>query len=403
MSRLRSSTNFIITRARRCGLVAPHFGCARAAPCHRGVELGGARRAATRACTSPVAGLKTSAKRPERPGHALAVDEMSELFHRRVPPERSFVRHAIAKGPPVQRKIRRSRPADLPAPAGINERRAGTVLLDGQDLTVEDRGVTHRPREPDRPRRPWRAGSGPGPGRPARPLHGRRSATPSGDHLDRLVRGSVPVQPSVAIDEAIGRLSNEHVGGVEQVLVEGHRDGVLLPIEPHLQAEPDRDLAPFEPVRGQFPEDPLAERLEVPHDRHRLGRFEPPDPGQRSVLAIVRRQQPPRGEQRGCPGHDDGGDLELLGGGGREQSTAAPVGQQHEPPAVDLVPRSSCGSRGSCSSRRSSGHLPRRRRPPGPAGRPPAGPPRAPRRRAAASERRGRSRNRAARGAAGSR
>ena len=32
MSRLRRSTNFIITRARRCGLVAAHFGCAALAP-----------------------------------------------------------------------------------------------------------------------------------------------------------------------------------------------------------------------------------------------------------------------------------------------------------------------------------------------------------------------------------
>ena len=40
----------------------------------------------TRACTSPVAGLKTSAKRPDVPGDALAVDEMRELLHG-VPPD----------------------------------------------------------------------------------------------------------------------------------------------------------------------------------------------------------------------------------------------------------------------------------------------------------------------------
>ena len=56
MSRFMSSTNRIITRARRCGLVAPHFGCARTAPAT--AASSSARLASgTRACTSPVAGL----------------------------------------------------------------------------------------------------------------------------------------------------------------------------------------------------------------------------------------------------------------------------------------------------------------------------------------------------------
>ncbi len=70
MSRLSSVTNFIITRARRCGLVAPHATCARAALATASSSSAAEARA-TRACTSPVAGLKTSALRPERPGTRL--------------------------------------------------------------------------------------------------------------------------------------------------------------------------------------------------------------------------------------------------------------------------------------------------------------------------------------------
>ena len=66
MSRLRSSTKRIITRARRCGLVAAHLGCAALAPSTASASSA-AEASGTRACTSPVAGLKTSANRPEVP------------------------------------------------------------------------------------------------------------------------------------------------------------------------------------------------------------------------------------------------------------------------------------------------------------------------------------------------
>ena len=56
MSRLRSSTKRIITRARRCGLVAAHRGCAALAP-STAAASSAAEASATSACTSPVAGL----------------------------------------------------------------------------------------------------------------------------------------------------------------------------------------------------------------------------------------------------------------------------------------------------------------------------------------------------------
>ena len=58
--------NFIITRALRCGFVAPHAFCASAAA---STALFSSSRVArgTLACTSPVAGLYTSANRPELP------------------------------------------------------------------------------------------------------------------------------------------------------------------------------------------------------------------------------------------------------------------------------------------------------------------------------------------------
>ena len=67
MSRCRRRTNSISTRARRCGLTAAQAGCASAA---RATAWSTSSReaSATRACTSPVAGLKTSAVRPEPPG-----------------------------------------------------------------------------------------------------------------------------------------------------------------------------------------------------------------------------------------------------------------------------------------------------------------------------------------------
>ena len=66
MSRFSRSTNFISTRARRCGLTAAQAGCAAAANstarATSSVEASG-----TFACTSPVAGFMTSAKRPDVP------------------------------------------------------------------------------------------------------------------------------------------------------------------------------------------------------------------------------------------------------------------------------------------------------------------------------------------------
>ena len=56
MSRLSSSTNFIITRARRCGLVAAHSGCAALAP-STAAASSAAQASAHPRLTSPVAGL----------------------------------------------------------------------------------------------------------------------------------------------------------------------------------------------------------------------------------------------------------------------------------------------------------------------------------------------------------
>ena len=69
MSRLRRSTKRMSTRARRCGLVAAQAGWALAATSTASASSA-AEANGTRACTSPVAGLKTSAKRPERPSTA---------------------------------------------------------------------------------------------------------------------------------------------------------------------------------------------------------------------------------------------------------------------------------------------------------------------------------------------
>ena len=66
ISRFNKSTNFIMTRARRCGFVAAHAGCAFAAAA-MAVSTSDLDARATFACTSPVAGLNTSAKRPEVP------------------------------------------------------------------------------------------------------------------------------------------------------------------------------------------------------------------------------------------------------------------------------------------------------------------------------------------------
>ena len=66
MSRLSRSTNFIITRARRCGLVAAQPTCAALAFCTAS-HTSEASASGTFAATSPVIGQNTSPKRPERP------------------------------------------------------------------------------------------------------------------------------------------------------------------------------------------------------------------------------------------------------------------------------------------------------------------------------------------------
>ena len=66
MSRLSRSTNFISTRARRCGLVAAHLGWA-AVAYSTALRSSSPLASGHFACTSPVAGFMTSAKRPEVP------------------------------------------------------------------------------------------------------------------------------------------------------------------------------------------------------------------------------------------------------------------------------------------------------------------------------------------------
>src|SRR5450756_2459572 len=61
-----SSRNLNITRARRCGLVAPQAGCA-ASALAMACSTSECLARATLACTSPVLGSKTSPKRPEMP------------------------------------------------------------------------------------------------------------------------------------------------------------------------------------------------------------------------------------------------------------------------------------------------------------------------------------------------
>jgi hypothetical protein len=62
---VQQATNFIITRARRCGLVAAQPGCAAGGVLDRGASIRRRGQRARASCTSPVAGLKTSAKRPD--------------------------------------------------------------------------------------------------------------------------------------------------------------------------------------------------------------------------------------------------------------------------------------------------------------------------------------------------
>src|SRR3984957_12123391 len=66
LSRCASSRNFIITRARRCGLVAAHSGCA-ARAFSTAARNSALEASATWAWTSPVIGSKTSANRPDVP------------------------------------------------------------------------------------------------------------------------------------------------------------------------------------------------------------------------------------------------------------------------------------------------------------------------------------------------
>ena len=76
-----SSRNFIITRARRCGLVAAQAGCAALAFSTACAQFVAWRPARHVPMTSPVMGWKKSAVRPELPGNVLAADEMSDLAH----------------------------------------------------------------------------------------------------------------------------------------------------------------------------------------------------------------------------------------------------------------------------------------------------------------------------------
>ena len=75
---LTRSTNFIITRARRCGFQAAHSFCASTAPA-TAASTSADDAIGTLACTSPVLGFITSAVRVDCPGGALAVDEMRNL------------------------------------------------------------------------------------------------------------------------------------------------------------------------------------------------------------------------------------------------------------------------------------------------------------------------------------
>jgi hypothetical protein len=63
ISRSTSALNANITRARRCGLVAAHAGCARSAAC-TAASTSAAVPSGTRACTTPREGSNTSAQRP---------------------------------------------------------------------------------------------------------------------------------------------------------------------------------------------------------------------------------------------------------------------------------------------------------------------------------------------------
>ncbi len=66
MSRCRRSTIFIITRARRCGFTAAHAGCAASAAL-TAMSISSREASGVCAITSPIAGLYTSAKRPDVP------------------------------------------------------------------------------------------------------------------------------------------------------------------------------------------------------------------------------------------------------------------------------------------------------------------------------------------------
>ena len=70
ISRFSRRTMSIMTRARRCGLVAPHLTCAIAASA-TAASSSATDASATRACTSPVAGLNTSANLPDVPATRL--------------------------------------------------------------------------------------------------------------------------------------------------------------------------------------------------------------------------------------------------------------------------------------------------------------------------------------------
>jgi hypothetical protein len=74
--------NSNITRARRCGLTSAQVCWARSADC-TALSTSASLANWTRACTSPVLGLKTSPKRPGGAGERGAVDEVGDLTHGR--------------------------------------------------------------------------------------------------------------------------------------------------------------------------------------------------------------------------------------------------------------------------------------------------------------------------------
>ena len=78
MLALTSSTNFIITRARRCGFQAAHSFCASTADCDGGVDVGGRGHQDLRLHLAG-AGVQHVGGAGRRQVAATAVDEMRNL------------------------------------------------------------------------------------------------------------------------------------------------------------------------------------------------------------------------------------------------------------------------------------------------------------------------------------